>query len=307
MIVNPNLEPGNIRDPFIIPVDGVYYMTGSHAPFWDGPCPGLKLFRSADLEHWECLGWILRREDIAPDSWYIDRLWAPEILRRPEGFYLTVNGRNDDPRYRHEHATAIAFSPAIEGPYQVLTQKESILARIRYPGDVTTETAGNDASLYEDENGVFLFYCNYAGIWGVEIKLPECEPVGEAFLCVKPSPEGCWDTKNEGPFVVRRHGKYFLFYSSFTGPYSVGVVTADNVRGPWSPNPPQPLITPPAEGSITHSGHNAVFQGPGGRFYTCYHIQRREDPTEYLAIDPIEFHPDGRVETPAPTLGCFEP
>lgn len=304
-IVNPNTQPGNIRDPFIINVDGVYYLTGSQPPFWKGDCPGLKLFRSIDLENWEFVSWLIRREDIAPDSWYIDRLWAPEILRRPEGFYLTFNGRNDDPSFRHNHCVAIAFSPNIEGPYHVLTEKESILAQVQYPAGMDVEFFGNDASLYEDEKGVFLFYCNRTGIWGVEIALPECQPVGEAFLCVTPSPEGSWDTKIEGPYVVRKHGKYFMCYSSFTGPYSVGVVTADDIRGPWSPNPPAPFLAPPENSNIAHSGHNAVFEGPGGKLYTCYHVQRKDDPTEYLCIDPVHFQADGTVQTPAPTLGNY--
>ncbi|MBQ8654767.1 MAG: family 43 glycosylhydrolase [Clostridia bacterium] len=300
---NPNTQPGNIRDPFIINVDGVYYLTGSFPPFWEGPVPGIKLFRSTDLVNWTYVTDIIRRADMPEDCWCIDKLWAPEILRRPEGFYLTFNGRNQSAEHPHNHGVAIAFAEKIEGPYRLLTREDSILADVRHPIMTDPSVMGNDGSLYEDESGIYLFYSNRYGIWGLPVSLPECKAAGEVFRCVAPSPEGCWDTKIEGPYVVKRHGKYFLFYSSFTGPYSVGCVTAENIRGPWSPNPPAPLITPPEGGEITHSGHNVIFEGSDGRLYTCYHMQRRSDPTEYLAIDPIELMEDGSVSTPAPTLG----
>lgn len=302
-IINPNTQPGNMRDPFIINVDGVYYLTGSCPPFWKGPVPGLKLYRSTDLEHWEFVRWILRREDISPDSWYIDKLWAPEILRRPEGFYLTFNGRNENPDFHHAHGVAIAFAEQIEGPYRVLTQEDSILSGMQHPALEDPSITGNDASLFEDETGVYLFFSNRYGIFGMPITLPECKPAGEVFRCIAPSPEGCWDTKIEGPYVVKSHGKYFMCYSSFTGPYSVGVVTAENIRGPWSANAAAPFLAPPEGSNVAHSGHNAVFEGPGGQLYTCYHMQCKDDPTEYLAIDPIDFRVDGAVETPGPTVG----
>lgn len=302
-IINPITQPGNIRDPFIIHVDGVYYLTGSCPPFWKGPVPGLKLFRSMDLENWTYVTDLVRREDMAPDCWCIDRLWAPEILRRPEGFYLTFNGRNENPAHLHAHGVAIAFAERIEGPYRLLTREGSILEGVRHPAMTDPTVTGNDASLFDDASGTYLFFSNRYGIWGLPVSLPDCRVTGDVFRCVAPSPEGCWDTKIEGPYVVKQHGRYFMFYSSFTGPYSVGVVTADSIRGPWSPNPPAPLIAPPEGSNIAHCGHNAVFEGPGGQLYTCYHIQRRDDPTEYLAMDPITFHPDGTVETPAPTLG----
>ncbi|MGN0753576.1 MAG: glycoside hydrolase family 43 protein [Aristaeellaceae bacterium] len=299
---NPNPQPGNIRDPFIINVDGVYYLTGSHPPFWKLPCPGLKLYKSTDLTNWIFVCDLVRREDIPENAWYIDRLWAPEILRRKEGFYLTFNARNENPQYAHSHGVAIAFSPQIEGPYEVLTRQDSVLAGVEHPG-MNGSVAANDASLFEDESGVYLFFSNPHGIFGVSLELPACKPVGEVFRCIASSPEGCWDTKIEGPYVVKRHGRYFMCYSSFTGPYSVGVVTAENLRGPWSPNPSAPMITPPADSDIADSGHNAVFEGPSGQLLTCYHMQRKSDPTEYLAIDPIDFLPDGTVNTPGPTLG----
>ncbi len=293
---NPITSPGNIRDPFILRVGDVYYLTGSQAPFWQDHCQGIKLFRSMDLIHWIFVSDILRRADIPEDAWYIDRLWAPEILHRPEGFYLTFNGRNENARYRHNLGSAIAFSENIEGPYRVLTQDRPLLATVCYPLGERTDINRfdtNDASLYADETGTYLYYCNPFGIWGVRIELPTCRFIGEAFCCIRPSKPGCWDTKIEGPYLTRQNGRYYQFYSSFTQGYSIGVVTADDPCGPWSPNPHKPVLSP-APG-VTHAGHNAVFTTTDGTPCICYHVQREKDPTEYLCIDEVRFYPEGRV------------
>jgi len=305
-IQNPSPEqlPGNIRDPFILRVGDVYYMTGTSAPFWQGPVEGLKLYKSSDLSHWEFVTWLIRREDIDPAAWYIDRLWAPEILATEQGYYLTFNGRNTSEEHWHNLHSAIAFSECIEGPYTVLTQEHAFTEDVNFPGGQTFELA-NDASMFTEDGRYYFFFCNSAGIWGTEIDLPSCKPVGEAVLMIPQGEEGKgrWDTKIEGPFVHKQGDTYYLFYSSFTGPYSVGCVTAKSILGPYTPSPDMPLIYPHEGTAVAHSGHNNVFTTPAGTVLTAYHVQLHEDMTERLAISELRFGPDGAISTDAPDLG----
>lgn len=309
-VVNPNpLElPGNIRDPFILRVDDEWYLTGTSRPFWvgQGPVPGIRLFKSRDLLHWEFVSWMLRREDYPESSWFIDRMWAPEIFRKKEGYYLTFNSFNESEAYSHPLSTAIAFSEKIEGPYRVLTLQDSILATIRHPAayaGLIRDT--NDASLFSWNGHDYMFYCHKTGIWQVEISLPECKALSEARLAVKAAPEGHWDMMIEGPCVMHHKGRFYLFYSSYSGPYSVGYVTSESPEGPWSPNPEKPLISPLKTPGVVQSGHNCVFTGPDGRWYTAYHLGTEQDQTERLAIDPIEFTPSGELMTQAPFCGRY--
>lgn len=304
VIENPSMAelPGNIRDPFILRVGDAYYLTGSSYPFWKEPCPGLKLYKSHDLRKWEFVTWLIRREDIDPAAWYIDRLWAPEILATEHGYYLTFNGRNESAEHPHPLSCAVAWAEHIEGPYTVLTQDKPALAGIRYPNGRAYDVE-NDASLFEEDGRYYIFFSNRGGIWATEIELPACKPVGEVRQVVPAREEGCWDTKIEGPFVYKRDGLYYLFYSSFTGPYSVGCVRARSILGPYSPSPDAPLIYPHEGTGIAHSGHNCVFTTPAGTVLTAYHMQLHEDMTERLAISELRFGPDGAVSTDAPDVG----
>ena len=303
-IQNPSPEqlPGNIRDPFILRVGGVYYLTGTSAPFWQGPVEGLKLYKSDDLRHWVFVTWLIRREDIDPTAWYMDRLWAPEILATEHGYYLTFNGRNTSEAHWHELHSAIAFSKRIEGPYTVLTRERSFTETVHFPDGKTYKDA-NDASMLTEDGRYYIFFCNEAGIWGTEVELPSCRPVGEAVLVIPRGAEGRWDTKIEGPFVHKQGDTYYLFYSSFTGPYSVGCVTARSILGPYSPSPDAPLIYPHEGTGIAHSGHNCVFTTPAGTVLTAYHMQLHEDMTERLAISELRFGPGCAISTDAPEVG----
>lgn len=304
---NPHLEaePGIIRDPFIVRDSGRYYLTGTLRPIWSGPSPGVALWSSSDLLTWNREGMLLRREDVSPDAWHRDRFWAPEIHITGGRYYLTVNCRNETTR--HKHAVAIHVASRITGPYELLNPDAPLPpAAVRhYPPhpEVTEKYLGNDASLLTDETGRhFLFWSHWDGIWQAEIELPSCRLKPEGGWLAVPASRDGWDTKIEGP-VAFRHGEWFyLFFSSFTRDYDIGVARSATSTGPWIQQPNNPIVSP--RPPLTHVGHNGVFAGPDGRWWISYFMQfnGKESP-ERLAYDPIDFDAAGWIETVAPTLG----
>ena len=303
---NPHLdvEPGVVRDPFIIKVGEMYYLTGTMRPIWAGPNPGVPLWSSPDLLNWKNLGLVIDRNIAPADAWYRDRWWAPEIHHTGGWFYLTVGCRNETTR--HKHGVAIWRAKDITGPYELLNPEAPFppAAEQFYPEnpEVTQKYISNDASLFTDADGRhFIFWSCHHGIWEAEIELPSCRLVGEKWLAVPASKNG-WDTKIEGP-VLFRHGKWiYLFISSFTRDYDIGVARAEKITGPWIQQPNNPFISP--RPPLTHVGHNSVFPGPDGRWWISYIMQfNGKDSPERLAIDPIWFNADGWIETNAPTLG----
>ena len=125
--------------------------------------------------------------------------------------------------------------------------------------------------------------------------------IGEKWLAITASRDG-WDTKVEGP-VLFRHGRWiYMFISSFTRDYDMGIARAEKITGPWIQQPNNPIISP--RPPLTHVGHNGVFTGPDGRWWISYIMQfNGKDSPERLAYDPIWFNSDGWIETNAPTLG----
>ena len=291
----------NIRDPFIIPENGIYYLTGTIPPYWDGKSEGVKLWKSRDLLNWEEIGFILHRSAANENSWFRDFWWAPEIHKKNGRFYLTVNCRNDELGVGQN--PLIAVSENIEGDYVMINPEKPLFTKEKFERGEVVIPDGNDANLFTDDNGkTYITVCSWDGIFLYEIDLETASLIGAPVLVVAPSEDG-WDTKNEGQFIIKHGGRYYCFYSSFTRSYEVGVAVADSISGPWIKDSRNPIITPIGVDGLHHSGHNSVFCDIKGNLWTAYHITLDGDyETQLLAIDRIDFDENGRVVTNAPTL-----
>lgn len=292
----------NIRDPFILLEGDTYFLTGTIPPYWDGKSEGVKLWKSKDLLNWEEVGFILHRSVAKENDWFRDYWWAPEIHKKNDQFYLTVNCRNDDVK-GGGHNALVCVSGKIDGEYEIINRKEPFFSVEKFKNGFHIGDHGNDANLFTDDDGkTYISTCCYQGISLYEIDLDTATLIGDPVMVVEPSVDG-WDTKNEGSFIMKRNGIYYCFWSSFTRSYEVGVAYAENIRGPWIKDKNNPIIRPEKTQGIVHSGHNCIFTDKDGRTMTAFHItlEGKED-TQLLAIDPIYFDEEGRVYTPAPTL-----
>ena len=291
-----------IRDPFITLVDGTYFLTGTTPPYWDGKSEGVRLWKSDDLLHWQDLGFILHRSVASEKSWFRDNWWAPEIHRKNGRFYLTVNCKNDDLKIGLN--PLIAVSDSIHGKYRILSAEEPLFSREKYDKGITSNYDGNDANLFTDDDGkTYISVCCWEGIITYEINLENATLMDPGTPIILPSKNG-WDTKNEGQFIIKRNGIYYCFYSSFTRSYEVGVAYADSVKGSWIRDERNPIIAPYGVKGLINCGHNSVFRDKNGDYWTAYHTTLEKYPGRHLlSIDPIDFDEDGKIVTPAPTLG----
>jgi xylan 1,4-beta-xylosidase len=296
------IEP--LRDPQILLVNGTYYMTGTSQ--LDGSItkegPGVKLYSSKNLVDWQ-----FEKVLVKPDKWYRTRIWAPEIQHLNGKFYLTLNAFYDNPV---SQAVCVAVADKIDGDYKILTPDEPLCV-------------GNDAHLYEDDDGkVYLFTSDNEGkplndkIVCREIKLEPLQLVGDKFIIIEPGTNEEWDgsTENgvaiEGPYVIKRNGKYYLFYSSWGRGYEVGYATAKNIKGPWKKYGNNPIYgaqdkstaerngktyTQSPEVPFTEVGHGSPFLATDGQLWLSSHaINNGSIPL--LAIDPVYFDKEGNVK-----------
>ncbi|MGI5894501.1 MAG: glycoside hydrolase family 43 protein [Candidatus Merdivicinus sp.] len=270
-----------IRDPQILVADGFYYLTGTQPPYWRGENPGVMLWKSPDLFSWKKVHPLLERENLAEDCWYRDRFWAPEIFHSAEGkYYLTFNCRNDKTGY--PLAFGIAVAEQIEGPYHVLSEEKPA-----YPYT-------NDAHLFQDDDGQVYACCAVTrpemkknALYIGRFDLAKGEYAEEPVLCCATGAEGEWDSIGvEGPFLVKRDGTYYLWYSSWTNGYEMGLLTARHPLGPWEKCPENPL--PANQKAFRKMGHNACFRTMDGKDCICYHINDETD-TERLFIEEVAY------------------
>lgn len=312
----------DFRDTHIVPYGDKYYAVGTCAPYWGGANPGVKLYVSDNLLDWTFDRMLIDATRLDSTVWYKDRFWAPELRKIGDKFYLTFNCQNNSGDYgdvanqKHYHACGVAVADSITGPYKVMTADEPL-----------TPFASNDLSLFEDEDGkVYAFFNNgwtsVHHIYVAEMDTETCRLKEEPVLLISQE-EGKWDGAGiEGSHVIKHDGTYYLFYSSWTRGYAVGYATSKSIYGPWKKSEKNPLFGSFAENdttylfkegqiiaapdcNITGIGHNQIFVGPDGNYWTSYHgyMKGREDAV--TLIDPIWFE-NGEVKTNTPTYSRQE-
>lgn len=244
-------------DPFILYDGGSYYLYGT------GSGDGIAVVVSKDMKSWE---WpegkemyvAMHKDDSYGDKWF----WAPEVYK-VAGRYIMY--------YSAEEHICMAEAESPLGPFR---------QKVRKP---MREHNGIDNHLFIDENGKpYLFWVNFNSgnqIWVAELEedLATIVPGTERFcIAMDQEWEKKWPAVNEGPFVLRHKGKYYMTYSanSYESPdYGVGYAVADSPEGPWTKYEGNPVLH--RAGGLEGVGHHAFFKDAGGRSRIVFHSHNR--------------------------------
>ncbi|MGD8240976.1 MAG: glycoside hydrolase family 43 protein [Armatimonadota bacterium] len=300
---------GDIRmgDPFVLLHEGTYYLYGTTAG------DGFKCWRSPDLVHWKPLGYAYRRAD---DSWGRGSFWAPEVFRHRGRFYMAFSCRRDRDR-GYRLCLAAADSP--EGPFW----------EVHAPWcDIGWSCI--DAHVFIDDDGTPYLYFAKVGVVGEPWKEPSegylygmiyalrleddlSAPAGEPVLCVRAEqewedPDSMHSRCNEGAFVLKRGGRYYMTYSAghYASPrYGIGCATAPSPLGPWTKSSSNPLACTRREIGVSGPGHNSITTSPDGtQLFMVYHAHadpKQPSGNRTVNIDRIVFDGDGDMKLIGPT------
>lgn len=251
-------------DPFILLHKGVYYAYGTNAG------EGIEVYTSNNLKEWTLAPRLaLHKDDSYGGRWF----WAPEVYCVKDRFYMYYSA--------NEHI-CVATSDSPLGPF---VQQEK---RPMIDGEKCI-----DNSLFIDDDGkAYLFFDRFndgLNIWVARLSdnllaiLPEtlhrCIHVSQPW-------EEVWPRVNEGPFVVKFKGTYFMTYSanSYESPfYGIGCATATEIMGEWTKDPDNPLLQKPGE--LVGVGHSALFTDKKGRRRIVFHAHHSE-----TSIHPRSMH-----------------
>jgi beta-xylosidase len=273
---NPLLPEREIADPFVLRVDGKYYLY----PTTDSR--GYEVFVSDDLVHWE------RKARAFRDPRGGD--WAPEVFHNKRGdgkFYLYYTDNMPDmPRGGMHKQIGVAVADSPLGPF---TDK----------GALAPESI--DADLFQNDDGsLYLYYVELAGGFKIFVQ-PMADPLhkkGERKVIIRPTEE--WEKRSgevtEGPFMLKHKGLYYLTYSG-TGAdspnYGIGYATSKSPAGPFVKYPGNPIAH--RGGSVLGPGHHCIVEGPDKKLWLVYHQKWDADKSfhRFLAIDPLWFDEEG--------------
>jgi beta-xylosidase len=273
---NPLLPEREIADPFVLRMDGKYYLY----PTTDSR--GYEVFVSDDLVHWE------RKARVFRDPRGGD--WAPEVFYNKRGdgkFYLYYTDNMPGPKhgpFNKQIGVAVAESPL--GPFAD-------------KGPLATQSI--DADLFQDDDGsLYLYYVELAGGFKIIVQ-PMASPLskkGDPKVVIRPTEE--WEKRSgevtEGPFMLKHNGNYYLMFSGSGADspnYGIGYATSKSPTGPFVKYAGNPIVH--RGGKVLGPGHHCVVEGPDGKLWLVYHQKWNTDQNfhRFLAIDPMWFDAKG--------------
>jgi len=303
----------SMRDHCIIKVGNLWYCTGTSNPVWTGHNPGVRLLVSDDLIHWKQDSWIIDASKLTDECPYNGRFWAPEIHFIKNKYWLTVNSgkvTKEDPKGMNTHSVWLFVSEKVTGPYKLVN------------GPLTPQY-NNDATLFEDEDGQTYLYCSGNGLFQAKIDLTTGKLITPIQKFLDKNQEGYpdWITGGiEGPFVLKRDGTYFMFFSTWTRGYEVGLLKSKSPLGPWKLASNEPIFGTRKKdyrpGKLKfqdtadpycETGHNAIFEGPDGKLWSsCHYFMYEKRPYPYSqTFQPWELTPQMGIEPVTYKAGMF--
>ncbi|MEQ7007919.1 family 43 glycosylhydrolase [Actinopolymorpha sp. B17G11] len=265
-----------------------------------GPPYYMPIGRTADLVNWEYVGTVFSEENHPtwkpfPGTGY----WAPDV-RYVDGryylYYSLAGGGNA--------AIGLATAPTPAGPW---TDSGGPVVDFVPDGEIMEI----DPALFVDTDGTkYLYYGSFrrGGMHVVRLSADGTRAVGESTQVVA-------GDRGEAPWVVKRDGYYYLFYSAYgccavdTGGYPVFAGRSMSPTGPFvdaegvsltATAPGGTIVNSPNGNSLVGTGHNAVAVDRSGQDWYFSNANSRFDawggrPTVMDRLDWIAGWPTVRA------------
>jgi xylan 1,4-beta-xylosidase len=239
VFINPVL-PGFHPDPSICRADGVYYLACSSFEY----SPGVPVFRSRDLVHWEQIGNVLEGlalPDSAPSS---SGVYAPTLRYHEDRFWLITTDVAGG-------GTVVLSAADPAGPWS---------EPVRVPG-----VTGIDPDLAWDSDG--RCWCTYAGIEQVRIDPRTGRSLGHPRRLWSGTPGAQWP---EAPHLYQI-GDYWYLLIAEGGTergHCVSIARGPATDGPFEPCPANPILSHRSTSlPIQNTGHADLIEAPDGSWW----------------------------------------
>ena len=269
----------NIRDPFVLVHNGMYYLYGTRADNFGQKTAGFDVYVGTDLENWSEPKQVFDSEKYGMNKWVN---WAPEVHEYNGAYYMfaTFTKEND-----------------LRGTYILKCDTPDGEFKPHSDGAITPwEWECLDGTLHIENGKPYCVFCHehtqiYDGtICYVELNEDLTRAVTEPVLMFAASSflkregnENCHNV-TDGPFLYRKaDGKLLMIWSSGYDSYLQCVAASDNgsVLGKWSHLPT--LFD-------DDGGHGMLFRDLNGQLKLtlhCPNISLQEKPV-FFSVEETE-------------------
>jgi xylan 1,4-beta-xylosidase len=279
---NP-VQAGDYPDPSVIRVGKDFYATATSSE-WG---PEFPILHSTDLVNWNFVGVVFSKRP----EWSVGNYWAPEIWQENGKFYIFyVARRKDGPLCI---AAATADKPT--GPY---TDHGALECQ---------EVGSIDAFPIRDENGKLFVVWKEDGnsvgkptpLWAQELDENNWKLVGKRQEILRNDPETWEGNLVEGPYIIRKNGYFYMFYSGNACcgrgcNYAMGTARSKTLLGKWEKDPANPILK--GNENFNCPGHGTAITLEDGRVFMLYHAYDPKD-TNYVGrqalLDEVNWTRDG--------------
>jgi beta-xylosidase len=284
---------GDFPDPTVIRT-GQDYWAATTSGGW---APLFQILHSRDLVNWRVAGSVFRESPDWP-TWARGDYWAPELSEHRGRFYVYYTARRAEADRRGTLCVAVASAGAPAGPYTD-------------HGPLVCQEAGSiDAYATTDERGRRYLLWKEDGndrnrptpIWAQPLSEDGLKLEGEPKELIRN--DATWERHVvEGPYVFRRGGWFYLFYSGNACcgrgcNYALGVARSQKLLGPWEKFSGNPILK--ANEGWQCPGHGTAVETPDGRLFMLYHAYRRRagafNVGREMLLDEVKWRADGWPE-----------
>lgn len=289
-IKNPVL-PGFHPDPAMIRVGDDYYLATSTFEWF----PGVAVYHSRDLVHWEFAAYPLTRVSQlelrgVPSSCGV---FAPCLSYCDDLFYLVYTVVKTESVFQ-DTDNYLVTAPAIEGPWSE---------------PIYLNSTGFDPSLFHDADGrkwlvnrdcdTRLYQANRGGILLREYDAAQKHLVGPEYRIYRSEKI----IGAEGPHLYRHSGWYYLVLAEggTDTNHVVTVARSHSLTGPYDCDPETPMLTSRDDpwNPLQKAGHGSLVETQDGQWYLA-HLVGRPLPSKgtcilgrETAIQKVEWTEDG--------------
>ncbi|MBS1727231.1 MAG: glycoside hydrolase family 43 protein [Armatimonadetes bacterium] len=258
--------PGWYADPELHLFAGRYYIYPTFSALYEDQT-FFEVFSSDDLTNWTNEG---RSLDFADVPWSTNRAaWAPSVAEKDGRYYMYFSAGDGA-------GIGVAVADHPKGPF-VDALGNPLIKEYHHGAQPI------DAHAYVDDDGqAYLYYGGWKHAVVVQLGDDMISTVGE-FREITP------DLYVEGPFMIKRKGRYYFMWSEGSwgdASYSVAYAKSDSPYGPFVRHG-KVLQSDPNIGNS--AGHHSVLQIPNtDDWYICYHRRPIEETARDHRVTCIE-------------------
>lgn len=240
------------------------------------------LYTSTDMVNWTDHGVVASLNDF---SWMSrdNGAWALEVIERNGKFYMYC------PLHGNGIGVLVADSPY--GPFVDPIGKPIVWQREHWE-DI-------DPTVFIDDDGQAWMYWGNPNLYYVKLNEDMISISGEIVkdpLVRKVEGQPNPYHYQEGPWVYKREGHYYMAYASTCCPEGIGYAMADSPTGPWEYKgyimPPDRRATGNHPGIIDYKGRSYVF---GFDFSLNFSITDKHHERRSVCVAEITYNPDGTI------------